>query len=101
MKLEELIKEVIKLNKINKKLNIKDRYVVCLNEVHKGFLKNFEFDKVDFKELERYYIDEIYEKLINYKYDYMGCTNCWTLEIYYNRENYYFDLFIRKENEIR
>lgn len=92
MKLEELIKKVIKLNKLNKELYINKKYVVVLQNRY----KTIEFDKLYFGELERFWIDTIAERLIQKNFERFNCNDSWYLEIIYENETLYFDLFIKE-----
>ena len=96
MKLEEIIKKVIKINKFNEELYINKQYIVYLSNRYKSFT----LDNTNFEELEKYWIDTVYSKLITKNFIYMSSSNSWNLEIETDNQKLYFELFILDSDQI-
>ncbi len=92
MKLEEIIKEVLKLNKLNKKLHINKKYNVYLENRYKSFT----LDNTSLEELERFWNDNVYTKLKTYNFIYSDTWGYWDLEINTSDETLYFELHIQE-----
>ena len=98
MRLEEIIKEVERRNKVNSKLLLSKTYYIHV-EVRELTGKSFDlYTKKDLQEIENYYIPEISNYIVNSKYHYDSVMNCITLKDFrkFFDCNLYVDLYIEE-----
>lgn len=98
MKLEEIIKEVERRNKVNSKLLLNKKYYIHV-EVRELTGKRFDlYTKKDLQEIINYYIPEVSEYILNSKYYYDSVMNCLSLKDFrrFFDCNMYVDLYIEE-----
>jgi hypothetical protein len=98
MKLEEIIKEVERRNKINSKLLLNKRYYIHV-EVRDTTGESFDlYTKKDLQEIENYYIPTVSEYILNSKYYYDSVMECISLKDFkqFFGSNLYVDLYIQE-----
>ena len=98
MRLEEIIKEVERRNKVNSKLLLNKKYYIHV-EVRELTGKRFDlYTKKDLQEIENYYIPEISDYILNSKYYYDSVMNCISLKDFrrFFDCNMYVDLYIEE-----
>ena len=98
MRLEEIIKEVERRNKVNSKLLLNKNYYIHV-EVRELTGKRFDlYTKKDLQEIINYYIPEVSEYILNSKYYYDSVMNCLSLKDFrrFFDCNMYVDLYIEE-----
>ena len=98
MRLEEIIKEVERRNKVNSKLLLSKRYYIHV-EVRELAGKRFDlYTKKDLQEIINYYIPEVSDYILNSKYYYDSVMNCISLKDFkqFFGSNLYVDLYIQE-----
>lgn len=98
MRLEEIIKEVERRNKVNSKLLLNKKYYIHV-EVRELTGKSFDlYTKKDLQEIINYYIPEVSDYILNSKYYYDSVMNCISLKDFkrFDDCNMYVDLYIEE-----
>ena len=98
MRLEEIIKEVERRNKVNSKLLLNKRCYIHV-EVRELTGKRFNlYTKKDLQEIINYYIPEVSDYILNSKYYYDSVMNCISLKDFrrFFDCNMYVDLYIEE-----
>lgn len=98
MRLEEIIKEVERRNKVNSKLLLNKKYYIHV-EVRELTGKRFNlYTKKDLQEIISYYIPEVSDYILNSKYYYDSVMNCISLKDFkrFYDCNMYVDLYIEE-----
>ena len=99
MRLEEIIKEVERRNKVNSKLLLNKKYYIHVEVREQGPGKSFDlYTKKDLQEIENYYIPEVSNYILNSKYSYDSVMDCISLKDFkrFYDCNMYVDLYIQE-----